>query len=207
MSRLRPARVPAADKFQQTRARGVFSPTIIMSDSKSIPSPILQKLKGLDPDSSYYGTLPRIFSSSGAVYYAKLGSPIENEQYSGEAQSLVELDKAAPGLVPRLLCYGTLEDGKPFFISEYAEISTLSYRAADVLAKRMALELHSEEHASSNGYGFSIPTYCGVTKLSNGWFDTWEKCYASMTGDLLSQLESKGRYRALCTKGEVVKNE
>lgn len=175
--------------------------------SESIPLPILQKLKELDPESSFSGSLPRISSSSGVVYYTKLGSPIEKEQYTGEAQSLIALDKAASGLVPRLLCYGSLEDEKPFFISEYAEISTLSYRAADILAKRMALELHSEEHASPNGFGFSIPTYCGITKLSNGWFDTWDKCYASMTGDLLSQLENKGRYHALCTKGEVVKNE
>ncbi|PPQ67137.1 hypothetical protein CVT25_005738 [Psilocybe cyanescens] len=173
----------------------------------NIPQVVLQKLKDLDPDATFSGSLPRVYASSGATYYVKLGSSGEAAQYTGEALSLKLMNTAAPGLAPRLLSSGILENSTPYFISEYKEIGTLSYRAAEILAKRMATELHSKDHASSEGFGFSIPTYCGVTKLSNGWFSSWDECFASMIGDLLSQLESRGRYQHLCKKGHLVKTD
>jgi len=71
----------------------------------------------------------------------------------------------------------------------------------------MATELHSNTNASAKGFGFSIPTYCGPTKLKNGWFQRWDECYASMIGDLLDQLATKGGFNILCTKGESIKNQ
>ncbi|KAH9483297.1 Protein-ribulosamine 3-kinase, chloroplastic [Psilocybe cubensis] len=173
----------------------------------NIPEAILEKLKEQDSVSTFSGSLPRVTASSGSTYFVKIGSPAEAAQYSGEALSLKLMNAAAPGIAPRVISSGTLEISKPYFISEYKDIGSLSSKAAQTLAKRMATELHSEEHASLEGFGFSIPTYCGVTKLSNGWFDTWDKCYASMVGDLLSQLESKGRYQHLCQKGRRVQAE
>ncbi|KDR85437.1 hypothetical protein GALMADRAFT_52701 [Galerina marginata CBS 339.88] len=173
----------------------------------SIPQAILQKLEELEPSVSFTGTLPRVMSSSGTLYFVKLGSSSEVEQYIGEAESLKAVNDAAPGLAPRLLCCEVLKSGAPIFISEYKDIGSLSNKAAGVLAKRMAAELHSEDHTSAHGYGFSIPTYCGITRLSNGWFQSWDECYAAMVGDLLGQLERKGHYQTLCQKGEVVKNQ
>ncbi|KAF8203014.1 Fructosamine/Ketosamine-3-kinase [Pholiota molesta] len=172
-----------------------------------IPQALLEKLQSIEPDVSFSGSLPRIQSSSGSIYYAKIGSSSDEAQFIGEAESLKALDEAAPSLVPRLISVGTLDSGAPFFISQYKDIGSLSYRAADILAKRMATELHAKANPSGRGFGFEVPTYCGPTRLKNGWFECWDECYASMIGDLLSQLEQKGRYQALCTKGKVIQKE
>ena len=65
--------------------------------------------------------------------------------------------------------------------------------------------LHAETHP--DGFGFSIPTYFGPTRLANGMFKTWHECYASQIGDLLHQLRQKGIYLSLCSKGKIIKNE
>ncbi|KAF8973661.1 Fructosamine/Ketosamine-3-kinase [Flammula alnicola] len=174
--------------------------------SSHIPQAILQKLRELDSNASFSGSLPRVQSSSGAIFYAKLGSPSDDVQYTGEAESLKAIAEAAPSLAPRILSFGVLDSGAPYFISEYKDIGLLSYGASDILAKRMATELHAKP-SSSGLFGFSIPTYCGVTRLQNGWFRTWDECYSSMIGDLLGQLERKGRYQNMCRKGESIKSE
>ncbi|CAA7265934.1 unnamed protein product [Cyclocybe aegerita] len=172
----------------------------------AIPQPILSKLQELEPDASFEGNLPRARSSSGSIYFAKVGIPREEEQYAGEAESLKAIGSAAPSLAPRVFCSGVTESGTPYFISEYKDISSLTSRAASVLAKRMATELHAKSSPTGK-FGFAIPTYCGVTKLSNGWFDRWDECYTSMIGDLLDQLRRKGHFEHLCRKAERVKNE
>jgi len=172
-----------------------------------IPHVVLSKLKEIDPEATFEGTLPRIQSSSGAVYFVKVGSPSEAAQYEGEAQSLQAINKAAPDIAPRVLKTGVSDTEEPYFISQYKDTERLSSKAAEVLAKRMATELHSPGHANPTGFGFPIPTYCGVTKLENGLFERWDECYASMIGDLLEQLQRKGRYQNLCLKGEKVKTQ
>lgn len=175
--------------------------------ASSIPQTLLQKLQLIEPDSSFSGSLPRVQSSSGATYYVKTGSLSDEARFRGEAESLKAMDEAAPFLVPRLLDFGHLESGLPYFISEHKDIGPLSYRAADILAKRMATELHAKSNPSGKGFGLAVPTYCGLTKLQNGWFKRWDECFASMIGDLLSQLEQKGQYQTICSKGIIVKNE
>ena len=175
--------------------------------ASNIPQTVLQKLQLIEPDSSFSGPLPRVHSSSGATYYVKTGSLSDEAQFRGEAESLKAMDKAAPSLVPRLLNFGILDSGMPYFISEHKDIGSLSYRAADILAKRMATELHTNSNPSGKGFGFAVPTYCGPTKLQNGWFERWDECFASMIGDLLNQLEQTGKYQTICSKGIIVKNK
>ncbi|KAF9481663.1 fructosamine kinase PKL/CAK/FruK [Pholiota conissans] len=172
-----------------------------------IPHSLLLKLQCIEPDATFSGSLPRVQSSSGAIYYAKIGSPSDAAQFTGEAESLKAIDDAAPSLAPKVLAIGTLDSGEPYFISQYKDIGSLSYRAGDVLAKRMATEMHTKANPSGRGFGFEIPTYCGPTRLQNGWFERWDECYAGMIGDLLGQLEKKGRYQALCTKGAIVQSD
>ena len=173
----------------------------------SIPPGILKILQETEPDASFEGPLPKVRSSSFAIYFAKLGSPKDQAQFIGEAESLKAIEHAAPSLAPRLFAIGVLESGTPYFISQYMEMRPLSYQAADILAERMATALHSYTNASAKGFGFSIPTYCGPTKLKNGWFQHWDECYASMIGDLLGQLAMKGKFTILCTKGEIIKSQ
>ncbi|KIM47772.1 hypothetical protein M413DRAFT_439439, partial [Hebeloma cylindrosporum] len=173
----------------------------------SIPPSILKKLQETEPDRSFEGRLPVVKSSSGATYFVKLGSPKDEAQFIGEAESLKAIEHAAPSLAPKLFSVGALESGTPYFISQYIEMCPLSYQAAEILAERMATALHSHTNASAKGFGFSVPTYCGATKLKNGWFQRWDECYASMIGDLLDQLANQGKFIALCTKGEIIKNQ
>lgn len=171
----------------------------------NIPQNIVQKLQEIEPTASFSGLLPRVISSSGPSYFVKVGSPLEQVQYAGEAESLTAIEAAAPSLSPHLFVFGILDSGSPYFISEYKELTSLSSEAAIILAKRMATELHSPKPTNSR-FGFSIPTYCGTTKLSNGWFQRWDECYSAMIGELLVQLEHKGDFDSLCRKGKIIQD-
>ncbi|TFK36945.1 Fructosamine/Ketosamine-3-kinase [Crucibulum laeve] len=163
---------------------------------------ILKQLQAIDGTAQYSGALPKIKSSTGKVYFVKTGSSKDREQFAGEAASLKAIDAAAPGIAPRLISCGDLDDGNPYFISEYMDVAPLSSKAAEILGKRLATELHMGK--SLKGFGFDIPTYCGITRLQNGWYDTWENCFAAMLQDLLWQLRSKGKYEGLCRKADRV---
>jgi protein-ribulosamine 3-kinase len=200
-------------------------------------------LERIEPGAQFNGGLPRISSSSGKTYFAKLGSPKEKEQYVGEAESLKAMALAAPGLVPSLLAFGFVENengeeeeeeeidgsgsppgpdadgGRPFFISEYKDMSPLTERSGAILGKRLATEMHCYTSPNygvvgvegegagtgAGGFGFGVPTFCGATKLRNGWYDTWQGCFDVLIGDLLSTLEARGGYAELCRSGQDVR--
>ena len=170
-----------------------------------IPLDIVQKLQEIEPTASFSGLLPRVISSSGISYFVKVGSPLEQFQYTGEAESLKAIEDAAPSLSPHFFMSGILESGLPYFVSEYKELVSLSLKGAVILAKRMATELHYPK-STTEGFGFSVPTYCGITKLSNGWFQRWDECYSAMIGELLVQLEHKGDFHSLCSKGKIIQD-
>ena len=187
----------------------------------AIPPHILKQLERIEPGAQFSGGLPQILSSSGKTYYAKAGSLKEKEQYTGEAESLRAMSLAAPGLAPSLLAFGFVDgngeetdgDGsRPFFISEYKDMSPLTERSGAILGRRLATEMHN--YASPNrgleperrgGFGFGVPTFCGATRLRNGWYETWEACFDVLIGDLLSTLEARGGYPDLCRKGQDVR--
>ncbi|KAG6851773.1 hypothetical protein H0H87_012310 [Tephrocybe sp. NHM501043] len=71
--------------------------------SKSIPNVLLEQLEQVEPGVEFKGTLPRVQSSSGTTYFVKTGTLAEQEQYTGEAESLKAIDAAAPELAPRVI--------------------------------------------------------------------------------------------------------
>ena len=178
-----------------------------MMATSTVPSELLTHLKHLEPEAYFNYRSPLVFSSSGASYYTKLGLPSEKEQYTGESESLKAIEAAAPGLAPKVLTSGVNDsDGTPFFISEYKHISTLTSNGSQKLAERLAKELHA--YTSSQGYGFHVPTFCGPTRLKNGFFETWEQCYDTMIGDLLEGLRHRSGINAtLCHKGELIRQK
>jgi len=132
----------------------------------------------------------------------------------GEAESLKAMASAAPGLVPSLLALGLVDEngketegseGRPFFISEYKEITPLTERAGAILGRRLAMEMHT--YMSAKGFGFDVPTFCGATRLRNGWYGSWEQCFDTLIGDLLSTLAGRGGYSELCLKGQDVRTK
>jgi protein-ribulosamine 3-kinase len=167
---------------------------------------LLKYLTQIEPNAVFSnGLQPSTFqSSSGTRYFAKLGKPSESEQYFGEAESLRAIALAAPGLAPKVFACGA-DSGYnlPYFISEYKDLDPLTDVAARSLAKRLATELHM--YKSTHGFGFEVPTYCGRTRLENGWFDTWEHCFDNLIAGLLSGLRAKAKYVELVRKGEEVR--
>lgn len=176
-----------------------------------VPKIFLKHLNKFEPSAQFTFSPPRLKSSSGTSYYAKIGTTSEQSQYTAEAESLKALDTAAPGLVPKVLASGffTQDDeesepgvGRPYFLSEYKDLRSLSSASAKILGRRLAEEVHAYKGLS--GFGFHVPTYCGPTRMENGWYSSWAECYDALIGGLLSHLTSS-RYSALRTKGEQVR--
>ena len=161
----------------------------------AIPPILEAALKRIEPSATFSGSPPRVSSSSRAIYYVKLGTPLEVEQYAGEGAALRLFERSSPGIAPKVVEDGVDgSTGKPYMISEYIDVesSTLSSSAAQYLAEKLATQVHSL--TSENGkFGFPIPTHCGVTRIENGWFDTWKEAYSKMIDRLLDEIEQKGR--------------
>ncbi|KAJ6503340.1 fructosamine kinase [Mycena vitilis] len=169
----------------------------------TIPQVLLEHLQRVEPGAQFTGSLPRLVSSKGNTYFAKIGAENEAEQYLGEAESLRSIAAAAPGLAPRVVAASGINGKMPYMISEYKDLSSPNDTAARRLGERLATELHRNE--SLHGFGFGVPTYCGATRLQNGWFDNWDACFGGMIGDLLTQLAKQGGFASLCAKGEEVR--
>ncbi|KAH9944247.1 DNA-dependent RNA polymerase II second largest subunit [Epithele typhae] len=158
-----------------------------------------------------HGTTLR--ASTGQQYFAKIGDPSEQDQYTGEAESLKAMGVAAPGIVPAMICSGLIDTdckwresdvGRPYFLSEYKDISSLTTDAASELGKRLATEMHT--YRSSNGkFGFHLPTFCGPTRQDNGWYDKWSECFDALIGGLVDKLEAKGGFSSLCRQAAQVR--
>lgn len=186
----------------------------------TIPPHILRRLSRIEPGAQFRGVLPQVFSSSGKVYYAKTGSPSDRGAYTAEAESLKALNLAAPGLVPKLLAFGFVDDNgretygtgtgrdrdspSPFFITEYKDMTSLTEHSGAILGRRLATEVHN--YTSPKGFGSEVvPYYGGATRLRNGWYKTWEKYVDALIADLLATLEARGGFSDLCRKGQDVR--
>lgn len=176
---------------------------------------IVQAIHAEEPEASVLdANPPTIRTSSGKEYYFKLGSPKDADQYLGEAEALKHMHIAAPGLAPRLVACGTIDQnggfsqfiadkGSSYFVAEYKDIGFLTDSAASKLGERLATELHM--YKSTSGFGFAVPTYCGNTRQENGWYETWEECYDALIAGLVAKLEEKGRFQDLCTKTNLIR--
>ncbi|TCD66490.1 hypothetical protein EIP91_001315 [Steccherinum ochraceum] len=177
-----------------------------------IPAAVTAAIEAEEPGVSIQdATTTSIRTASGKRYYFKVGSPGDTDQYLGESESLKEMHIAAPGLAPRVVACGTVgqdgrsstSGGRPYFVSEYKNMRSLTDSAARKLGKRLAMELHT--YKSPHGFGFSIPTYCGNTRQENGWYQTWEECFDALIGGLVAKLVARGRHQDLCAKAELVR--
>ncbi|KIP10148.1 hypothetical protein PHLGIDRAFT_101768 [Phlebiopsis gigantea 11061_1 CR5-6] len=175
--------------------------------------PIISRaIHAVEPDVFLQKRPSHIQSTSGKAYFAKVGSLDEVEQFIAEAEALKAMHLAAPGLAPRLVDLGVIakdaaendsDIGRPYFVSEYKNMSALTDASAKRLAQRLATEMHACK--STHGFGFAVPTFCGRTKQDNGWYDSWEACYDALLGGLLSKLEANGGFEELCRKGNQVR--
>ncbi|EKM61331.1 uncharacterized protein PHACADRAFT_134866 [Phanerochaete carnosa HHB-10118-sp] len=173
---------------------------------------ILRAIQKHEPGVTTQNKPSYVQSSSGKAYLTKIGSLSETEQFAAEAEALKAIQIAAPKLAPLLIDSGVIDSetaerdsevGRPYFVSEYKNMRSLTDAAAKKLAKRLATEMHA--YQSTQGFGFAVPTFCGRTKQDNGWYASWHECYDALIGGLLNKLKDEGGYEELCRKGEQIR--
>jgi protein-ribulosamine 3-kinase len=183
-----------------------------MPRSNSIPPALLAALHRIEPHAQFFqspaSSSSQVQSSStNKTYFAKLGSATSSdvEQYHGEAESLRAMYAASPGICPRVFESSVdPASNQPVFISEYKSIAPLNEESTLVLAAALA-EMHTKGKSPTGQYGFAVPTYCGQTRMSNGWSHTWAGAYDKMMGDLLHTLKLTGQFDEICALGEEVR--
>jgi len=174
----------------------------------SIPPAILSALQRAEPDADkFFQSSSSQFqsSSSNKTYFAKEGSPSDAEQYYGEAESLRAMYAASPGICPRLFeCSVDASSKRPVFVSEHKKIGALNKHSAKALGSGLA-EMHMKGKSPTGKFGFEVPTYCGATRMENGWSETWAEAYDRMIGGLLERLKQNNQYEETCQLGEEVR--
>lgn len=136
---------------------------------------------GINPDNLERGTHPRD-PETGIRYFIKTG-PID--QLKAEHLSLVHLSKSSPsGFVPR--SFGIAEkDGKGGMVSEFFDLGGKK----DQRELGLALASAHRHESGRTKFGFEVDTFCGVTRQSNSWKDSWTEFYVeNRLGDLVTRL-------------------
>ena len=182
-----------------------------MAYSKSIPPALLAALHRVEPNATFFqspASSSQVQSSStNKTYFAKLGSAMASdvEQYHGEAESLRAMYEASPGICPRVFeSFVDPTSKSPVFVSEHKNIGPFNERSAVALASALA-EMHIKGKSPAGQFGFAVPTYCGQTRMSNGWSQTWAEAFDKMIGDLLDKLKCDGSYDEICALGQEVR--
>jgi fructosamine-3-kinase len=116
--------------------------------------------------------------------------PSASEMFRGEYESLNAIATSVPGFCPRALAWGPLEEGnsKTFFLAtEYIDLRAGRFGSSDddestaTLAHRLG-KLHTTpapiDESGRRRFGFPVPTFCGDTKQSNLFRDSWAAFFA-----------------------------
>ena len=111
-------------------------------------------------------------TETGRTYIAKLAKAASATQLIGEAEGLKRMWQTSNGLVPKLHAFEKIDNGdKALFISDYINLGGMGGPAMTRLAEKMAYELHNPDKQLDDvkGFGFPVPTHCGVTEQDNTW--------------------------------------
>ncbi|CEJ54626.1 hypothetical protein PMG11_00928 [Penicillium brasilianum] len=111
------------------------------------------------------------------------------EMFHGEYESLNAIAQIVPGFCPRALAWGPLDKKNGYFLAtEFLDLGGSVDRGSgdetnhSRLAYRLG-ELHStpapvDAQTGRRRYGFPVPTFCGDTRQSNTFYDSWAEFYA-----------------------------
>ncbi|EAW08031.1 putative fructosamine kinase [Aspergillus clavatus NRRL 1] len=179
-----------------------------------VPASILRALSLPDASKASLSTtgLGSGFTSTGAIhatiasadgtseeerrYFVKTSADgtAAEEMFRGEYESLNAIAHAVPGLCPRALAWGPLDEhskansnptSKSFFlVTEFLELGGGGggRHTGPSLAQRLA-QLHStpappDPATGRRRFGFPVPTFCGDSRQLNRWRDSWAEFYA-----------------------------
>ncbi|KAF9893567.1 hypothetical protein FE257_010879 [Aspergillus nanangensis] len=171
-----------------------------------VPASILRALSITDPSKASLSTaeLGSGFTNTGAIHAkvpsadgqseeehryfiktSKVGDTAAKEMFRGEYESLNAIAKCVPGFCPRALVWGPLDeaDGTSYFLAtEYLDLG-VGTRSGQSLAHRLG-KLHTtpappDPETGRRRFGFPVPTFCGDTRQSNRYYDSWADFYAN----------------------------
>jgi fructosamine-3-kinase len=136
-----------------------------------------------------------IYTDGSTSYFTKISSSLP--QLRAENACLVALSATAPaGFIPRPF---TLleEDGRGAMISEYFNLGgTKNQRELGLKLAQMHQIPPKErwdELRYTSRFGFTMPTFCGVTQQDNGWSDSWKDFYVDRRlGDMVRRIGDSG---------------
>ncbi|KAJ4302695.1 hypothetical protein N0V90_001585 [Kalmusia sp. IMI 367209] len=107
----------------------------------------------------------------------------------GEFESMTEICKITPSLVPRPICWGSCNDSDHhFFICEFHDLD-LNPVSVEDFAKLLA-ELHMKGTSSNNMFGFHVNTFNGQLEQDNTWTSSWETFFSNGIRDMLALEEA-----------------
>ncbi|OKO91622.1 Ketosamine-3-kinase [Penicillium subrubescens] len=115
--------------------------------------------------------------------------PAAKEMFHGEYESLNAIADAVPGFCPRALAWGPLDEKNGYFLAtEFLDLRSSRNRGSsgdemNSLAYRLG-KLHTtpapvDPVTGRSRYGFPVPTFCGDTRQSNTFYDSWADFYAN----------------------------
>jgi protein-ribulosamine 3-kinase len=118
----------------------------------------------------------RIDTNTG-TFFAKWNAEAPPDFFEAEARGLRELGKARSSLaIPAVVAAsGPRGEIPAFIVMEYLDPQAAHGAVDEEVLGRGLAELHG---ASAPRFGFPGDTYCGSTRQSNVWCDTWPEFYA-----------------------------
>jgi protein-ribulosamine 3-kinase len=138
-----------------------------------------------------------LLETTAGRFFLKWNSECPADMFVREAESLIELKKAAPPflVIPEVLVAAEAEQLPGFLLLEYLENG--SKRNSDEELGRGLATLHQYQGAR---FGFYHDNYCGSTPQSNNWDDSWGRFFAVQRIGCLTDLLKK---RNLLTLSEI----
>lgn len=142
----------------------------------------------------------------GTRYFAKTArGAAAVAQMRGEAEGLLAMARTAPSLAPQLYaleCAPGKED-ECGMLSQYFDLGpgedqrSLARKIAQMHTPLSQLDDKTESTANQDneprGYGFHVPTHCGVTEQDNTWEQSWEVFFRDRRlGDLVRRIDDPG---------------
>jgi protein-ribulosamine 3-kinase len=159
-----------------------------LSDKKGIQI-TLQNIRPLGGGCINHAAL---LETSADMFFLKWNRDCPADMFVREAESLLELKKAAPPIlvIPEVLVAAEAAELPGFLLLEYLE-SGNSRNSEEELGTGLAL-LHQFE---SSRFGFYHDNYCGSTPQRNTWSDSWGQFFAvQKIGVLLDCLKSHNMF-------------
>ena len=129
-------------------------------------------------------------------FFAKWSSRCPGDIFLREAEALEALRSVSPQIViPRVVAAKGPVAGQPaFLLLEFLPPASRSDRSHDEELGRGLATIH---RASAERFGFSSPTYCGLTRQDNRWCDSWSDFYRDRRlRPLVEALDGDGRLSA-----------